>query len=51
MTLKNNKYLKPIKNIFLLILALFVVWMLFFDANSWLIHQELNTEIKDLENE
>ncbi len=51
MNLKNNKYLKPFKNIFLLILVVFVVWMLFFDANSWLIHHELNTEIEDLENE
>ena len=25
--------------------------MLFFDANSWLIHHELNTEVEDLENE
>jgi len=47
----KNKYLKPFKNIFILILAVFAVWMLFFDANSWLIHHELNTEIEDLENE
>lgn len=51
MTLPNNKYLKPLKNIFVLILVVFVVWMLFFDANSWLIHHELNTEVEDLENE
>ena len=47
----KNKYLKPFKNIFILISVVFVVWMLFFDANSWLIHHELNTEIEDLENE
>lgn len=47
----NNKYLKPFKNIFILILVVFGVWMLFFDANSWLIHHELNAEINDLENE
>jgi cell division protein FtsB len=51
MSLKKNKYLKPFKNIFVLILIVFAVWMLFFDANSWLIHHELNTEIEDLENE
>ncbi|SFC80295.1 FtsB family cell division protein [Algibacter pectinivorans] len=51
MALPKSKYLKPFKNIFLLILVVFVVWMLFFDANSWLIHHELNTEIEDLENE
>jgi cell division protein FtsB len=47
----KNKYLKPFKNIFILILVVFAIWMLFFDANSWLIHHELNTEIEDLENE
>ena len=47
----NHKYLKPFKNIFILILVVFAIWMLFFDANSWLIHHELNTEVDDLENE
>lgn len=47
----KNKYLKPFKNWFILILVIFAVWMLFFDANSWLIHHELNTEIENLENE
>jgi cell division protein FtsB len=51
MPLPKHKYLKPFKNIFILILVVFAIWMLFFDANSWLIHHELNTEIKDLENE
>ena len=51
MGIKENKYLKPFRNIFILILVVFSVWMLFFDANSWLIHHELNTEINDLENE
>ncbi|MDP5157096.1 MAG: septum formation initiator family protein [Flaviramulus sp.] len=47
----KNKYLKPFKNWFVLILVIFAVWMLFFDANSWLIHHELNMDIKALENE
>jgi cell division protein FtsB len=47
----KNKYLKPFRNWFILILVIFAVWMLFFDANSWLIHHELNTEMEDLENE
>ena len=51
MAISKNKYLKPFKNIFILILVVFAVWMLFFDANSWLIHHELNTDIEDLENE
>ena len=51
MAIPKSKYLKPFKNIFILILVVFAVWMLFFDANSWLIHHELNTDIEDLENE
>ncbi|HMC01836.1 MAG TPA: septum formation initiator family protein [Flavobacteriaceae bacterium] len=47
----KNKYLKPFKNVFILILISFAVWMLFFDSNSWFIHHELNKEIDDLENE
>ena len=39
---------KPFKNIFLLVTVIFIVWMLFFDANSWLIHRELNKEIDAL---
>ncbi|GAA4290481.1 FtsB family cell division protein [Aestuariibaculum suncheonense] len=51
MALFKHKIFKPFKNIFVLIITLFVVWMLFFDANSWLIHNELNSDIKDLEAE
>ncbi|MBC3757589.1 septum formation initiator family protein [Hyunsoonleella sp. SJ7] len=47
----NNKYLKPFKNIYILILIVFVVWMIFFDSNSWFIHNELNNDIDDLETE
>lgn len=47
----KKKLLKPFKNVFVLILTVFIVWMLFFDANSWLIHHELNNDIDDLENE
>ena len=44
--LKNT--LKPFRNIFLVVTVIFIVWMLFFDANSWLIHIELNKEIDAL---
>lgn len=47
----NHKIFKPFKNIFILILAIFVVWMIFFDANSWFIHHELNKDIDALESE
>ena len=48
---KSNRFLKllkPFKNIYFLILIVFIVWMLFFDANSWLIHSDLNKDIEDL---
>jgi cell division protein FtsB len=51
MTFFKHKIFKPFKNIFILILAVFIVWMLFFDANSWLIHHELNTDVDALESE
>ena len=47
----NKKYLKPFKNIYVLMLIVFVVWMFFWDSNSFLIHHELNSEINDLEDE
>lgn len=47
----QSKFLKPFKNVYVLILVVFTVWMLFFDANSWLIHHELNSDIEDLQNE
>lgn len=47
--LKNKRWFRLASNRYLLILVVFGVWMLFFDANSWLIHRELDTEIKHLE--
>lgn len=37
------------KNIFIIVLTVFIIWMLFFDAHSWLFHRELNKEIEELE--
>jgi len=45
----DNKYLKPFKNIYLLVFIVFAVWMLFFDAHSLLFHNELNSDIEELE--
>jgi cell division protein FtsB len=45
------KYFKGYKNIFVIVLVIFAIWMLFFDANSYLIHRELNKEMDDLEAE
>ncbi len=33
----------------MLILILFIVWMLFFDTNSYLIHKELDNEVNALD--
>ena len=48
---KNKRFLKPFKNVVFVISLVFVIWMLFFDSNSWFIHNELNNDIKALENE
>lgn len=49
-SLKKNKWLRIISNKYVLILISFAVWMLFFDANSFFVHNELNEEINELEN-
>lgn len=48
---KHKRFFKPFKNVFFVIFIVFAIWMLFFDSNSWFIHNELNNEIEDLENE
>lgn len=50
MPIPYKTLLKPFKNIYALILIVFLIWMLFFDTNSWLTHRELNQEIESLEN-
>ena len=44
-------YLKYLKNIYVIILTLYVIWMLFFDTNSLQIHRELQKEIDQLQYE
>ena len=48
-SLKKKKWFGILTNIYVLVLTVFVVWMLFFDTNSLLIHRELKKEIKNLE--
>lgn len=48
--LKNNQVFKVITNIFVLILIPFLIWMLFFDENSYLVHRKFTKEINNLEN-
>ena len=47
--LKENKTLKIISNKYVLILLVFLVWITFFDENSFLVDREFNQEIKKLE--
>jgi len=48
---KQHKYFKYILNPYIAVLFAFLVWMLFFDDNSFLFHQELNTIIEEKEAE
>lgn len=48
-SIKNKPSFKIATNIYVLILTVFVVWMLFFDENSYLTHREFNKEIEELE--
>ncbi len=44
-----NNLPKWAKNRYLIASVLFLVWMAFFDTNSFLVHRNLNQEIKELE--
>lgn len=48
--LKKNKSFQFFSNKYFIIAVVFVVWMFFFDTNSFFVHQELNQEINELEN-
>lgn len=48
--LNNNRWFRIGSNIYLLVSVVFIIWMLFFDTNSWwFTHRELNSEIEKLE--
>jgi cell division protein FtsB len=47
--LKKSPVYKILTNIFVMILIPFIIWMLFFDENSFLIHRKFNQEIDELE--
>ena len=48
--IKENKVFRIISNKYVIILILFVIWMGFFDENSFMNHRELDEEIEKLEN-
>ncbi|MGV6829532.1 MAG: FtsB family cell division protein [Flavobacteriales bacterium] len=45
----NKKWVKTISNKYFIVFLLFIIWMFFFDTNSFFIHQELNNDIEELE--
>ncbi|MGB5556075.1 MAG: septum formation initiator family protein [Flavobacteriaceae bacterium] len=47
--LKKKKWFGWATNVYVMVLSAFVIWMLFFDTNSLLIHLELRKEIKTLQ--
>lgn len=47
--LKHNPLFKFLTNIFVIILIPFIIWMIFFDENSYLVHRKFDKEIEDLE--
>lgn len=49
--LKNKPIIRFITNRYVIILSIFIVWMFFFDENSFLNHREFNKEIEKLNNE
>lgn len=46
---RNKPIVKFLSNRYVVILLIFIVWMLFFDENSFLIHRDLNKEINKIE--
>ena len=44
----KNRLLKLIKSTYGVIIILFIIWMIFFDSNSLIIHNELNNDINEL---
>lgn len=49
--LKTKKWFSVVTNLYVIILSVFLIWMVFFDTNSFLIQRELQNQIKILEAE
>ena len=50
MDIEKNKYFTLfMDNKYKFVFVIFLVWMLFFDRNSWIIHRDLNKSIEKLE--
>ena len=48
--IKNSKFFKLFSNIYILITAVFLIWILFLDSNSVVVNIKLKSQINDLEN-
>lgn len=46
--LKNNALFRVMTNKYVLIFIIFILWMFFFDENSYLMHRKFDREIQDL---
>ena len=47
--IRQKRWFRIVTNKFVLATMGFIIWMLFLDVNSYLIHHELNQEIDELE--
>ncbi|MEE9409193.1 MAG: septum formation initiator family protein [Polaribacter sp.] len=47
--IRNNKAVKIFTNTYVIILTFFLIWMFFWDDNSYFVHSRFNAEINDLE--
>ncbi|MDX1363096.1 FtsB family cell division protein [Arenibacter latericius] len=47
--IRKKKWFAIVTNMYVLVLTAFLIWMVFFDTNSLLIHWELKREIRNLE--
>ncbi len=47
--IKQKKWFKILKSKYTIIILLFLIWMIFFDTNSYFIHKELNDDVNALE--
>lgn len=48
--IKEHFLFKIFTNVYVMILIPFLIWMFFFDENSYLVHKKFDREIEDLEN-
>ncbi len=48
-SLQQQKWFRIASNKYILVTIAFLIWMLFLDVSSYLIHDELRREIKELE--